>query len=72
VSRDLHLLYLSDCRFALRQLADGHTEVSLYGTIGCDGFEGCALTLDHYVVQACDPPVPTRVATWGMLKQLYR
>ena len=66
-------LYIEQCcSDQLRSLADGVTPVALYGATVCGSVEGCAITVDQFLVSTCSPPLETRARTWGGLKQLYR
>ena len=65
-------VYIENAPDALRQYAGTGAVVGLYGVISCGSVEGCSLALDHFDINACDPPLPVRSTTWGGLKQLYR
>lgn len=45
--------------------------VAIYGSTTCGTMEGCSIVPEHFTFTDCGP-TPSRRATWGKLKTIYR
>lgn len=56
----------------MRNFVGTDTVVRVFGSIGCNTVEGCAIIVDHFDTLGCDIVVPVRPTTWGRLHAIYR
>jgi hypothetical protein len=66
-------LYVMDYEGLLALWPYVGSEVRIYGSLSCDGMDGCYLSwVDHFEGAACAGPVPAGRTSWGRVKSLYR
>lgn len=57
---------------ALQPYAGTGQAFRFFGVPGCNSFEGCSISPDHWDPTVCDPSLPTTRSTWGRVRAIYR